>query len=318
MPQSPPSSTRHAAVRTLAVDAQTAEVMSALAAHGVEALLLKGLVVARRLYGADEPRFYGDTDLFVAPDALGAARRTLGDLGYEPWIGDRSAELIGHHGTHWRRPGSLLEVDLHHRLTGVRADPQALWDALREHSTSMQVHGTPVRVPADAALALHLALHAAQHGVAREQPWHDLRRGIEQIDVAAWRAAAALAARVDAVDAFGVGLRLLPEGAALARDLGVPPNRSRNAALRVMAAPPVRLGLDRLSATPGLRAKARLALGWTFPPADFMREWSDLARRGRGGLLLAYAWRPLVLAAQARAALAAWRRATRVTRGGRA
>jgi hypothetical protein len=305
-------------MRTLAVDAQTAEVMSGLAARGVETLLLKGLVVARRLYAADEPRFYGDTDLLVAPDALADAHRTLGELGYEPWVGDRSAELIGHHGTHWRRPGSLLEVDLHHTLTGVRADPQALWDALREHTTSLEVHGTPVRVPADAALALHLALHAAQHGVARETPWHDLRRGIEQLDRAAWHAAAALAARVDAVDAFGVGLRLVPQGAALAHDLAVPPNRSRNAALRVMAAPSVTLGVDRLSATPGLRAKARLVVGWTFPPADFMREWSALARRGRAGLLLAYAWRPLALAGQARAATVAWRQATRVTRGGRA
>ena len=25
---------------------------------------------------------------------------------------------------------TVLEVDLHHTLTGVRADPQALWDAL--------------------------------------------------------------------------------------------------------------------------------------------------------------------------------------------
>lgn len=317
MPGSSASSTRHAAVRTLAVDAQTAAVMSALAARGVDALLLKGPVVARRLYGDDTPRFYGDTDLLVAPRSLAAARRALGELGYEQWVGDRSAALIGHHGTHWRRPRSLLEVDLHHTLTGVRADPQALWDALCGHTTSMQVHGTPIRVPGDAALALHLALHAAQHGVARETPRHDLRRALEQIDGAAWRAAAALAARVDAVDAFGVGLRLLPEGAALAQDLRLPPNRSRNAALRVMAAPPVTLGVDRLSTTPGLRAKARLALGWTFPPPDFMREWSALARRGRSGLLLAYLLRPVALVGQSRAAVAAWRRAGRGTRGGR-
>jgi hypothetical protein len=48
----------------------------------------------------------------------------------------------------------------------------------------------------------------------------------------AWRAAAALAGRVDALNAFGVGLRLLPEGAAVAAQLGLEPNRSRNAALR--------------------------------------------------------------------------------------
>ena len=84
-----------------------------------------------------------------------------------------------------------------------------------------------------------------------------------------------------------------------------------------MAAPSVTLGVDRLSATPGLRAKARLAIGWTFPPPDFMRTWSPLARRGRAGLALAYVWRPLALAGQTGAAIAAWRRAARATRGTR-
>jgi len=83
-----------------------------------------------------------------------------------------------------------------------------------------------------------------------------------------------------------------------------------------MAAPSVTLGVDRLATTPGVRAKARLALGWTFPPPDFMREWSALARRGRGGLALAYLWRPIALAGQARAAAVAWRRAARATGGG--
>lgn len=309
------SSARSAAVRTLAVDAQTARVIGALTARGVPSLLLKGPVLARRLYGADEPRFYGDTDLLVAPRSLADARRTLAELGYEQWVGDRSASLIGHHGTHWRRANSPLEVDLHHTLTGVRAEPQVLWDALSEHTAAMRVHDTPVRVPDPVALALHLALHAAQHGIARQTPWHDLQRGLQRLDAGVWRAAAALAERVDAVDAFGVGLRLAPAGAALAQQLGLPSNRSRNAALRVMAAPSVTLGVDRLAATPGLRAKVRLALGWTFPPPDYMREWSALARRGRGGLALAYLWRPVALAGQVRAAAVAWRRAARGTRG---
>lgn len=308
---------RRSAVRTLAVDAQTARVVSALTARGVESLLLKGPVVARRLYADDEPRFYGDTDLLVAPRCLEAARQTLRELGYVQRLGDRSASLIGHHGSHWHAPGSVLEVDLHHTLTGVQAEPGELWEALSEHASSMEVRATPVRVPDTAALALHVALHAAQHGIARDTPRQDLRRAVERLELETWQAAAALAGRVDALDAFGVGLRLSPEGAALAAQLRLAPNRSRNAALRVMAAPSVTLGVDRLSATPGLLAKARLAVGWTFPPPDFMRTWSTLARRGRAGLALAYAWRPIVLAGQTGAALAAWRRAAQATRDGR-
>jgi hypothetical protein len=309
---------RAAAIRTLAVDDQTARVMTALAAAGIDALLLKGPAVARRLYGPGEARSYGDTDVLVAPQALAAARSTLRELGYEPIYAEPTADLIGHHGSHWRRPGSVLEVDLHHTLTGVRADPAELWRALREHATTLEIQGMDVRVPNAAALALHVALHAAQHGVARETPRRDLAHALRRLPRADWNEAAALAARLDAVDAFGVGLRLSPEGAALASELGLPRNRSRNAALRVMAAPSVTLGADRLAATPGLRHKGCLLLRWTFPPPDFMRSWSALARRRRGGLALAYAWRPLVLAAQVIPGALAWRRATRATRRGSA
>lgn len=305
---------RRAAIRTLAVDHQTARVMSALDARGVDALLLKGPAVARRLYAEGEPRFYGDSDVLVAPASLAAAKGTLRALGYEPALGDQTAALVGRHGTHWHHPGTLLEVDLHHTLTGVRGDAAELWAALSEHATSLEVAGTAVPVLDAAGVALHVALHAAQHGIARETPRRDLQQALRRLELGAWREAAALAERVDAVDAFGVGLRLVPEGQALAAQLRLPPNGSRNAALRVMAAPGVTIALDRLLATPGLRAKARLLLGWTFPPSDFMRAWSALARTGRAGLLLAYIWRPLALAGKTVPSVRAWRRAERATR----
>jgi hypothetical protein len=309
---------RQAAIRTLAIDDQTAAVVSGLEARGVDVLLLKGPAVARRLYDAGEARFYGDTDLLVAPHARAAAERALRELGYERLVGDRTAALIGHHGSHWRRPDSLLEVDLHHTLIGVRGASEELWAALRDHAVGLDMQGVCVRAPDDAALALHVALHAAQHGVARAKPRRDLERALRRLGEEAWRTAVALATRVDAIDAFGVGLRLLPEGAALAARLGVPAGRSRNAELRAMAAPSVTLGLDRLSETAGMRRRARLLLAWTFPPADFMRGWSALARSGRGGLVLAYLWRPLALASQSVPAVRAWRRASRVTREPRA
>jgi len=70
-------------VRSLAVDDQTARVMAALESSGIAALLLKGPVVARRLYAKHEQRFYGDTDVLVSPAEVVAAGRTLCALGYE-------------------------------------------------------------------------------------------------------------------------------------------------------------------------------------------------------------------------------------------
>jgi hypothetical protein len=45
------------------------------------------------------------------------------------------------------------------------------------------------------------------------------------------------------------------------------------------------------------------------PTVKFMQWWSPLARRGRGGLLLAYLWRPLYLITRTPAAVRAVRHA---------
>ncbi len=309
---------RRAAIRTLAVDDQTARVVAALDARGIESLMLKGPAIARRLYGPDEPRFYGDTDLLVAPRARADAEQALVELGYERVYGERTVAVASRHASPWRRPGSALAVDLHHTLAGVRGDPDELWSMLREHTIGLDVQGTPVRALDAAALALHVALHAAHHGSAGEKPQRDLERALQLLHAGQWRAAAGLAARVDALDAFGVGLRLLPAGDALATRLGLAPNRSRDVELRAMDAPTVTLGLERLIATQGAAAKTRQLVRWMFPPQDFMQNRNPLARRGRAGLLLAYGWRVLGLARQCVPAARAWRRASRATRATRA
>ncbi len=42
----------------------------------------------------------------------------------------------------------------------------------------------------------------------------------------------------------------------------------------------------------GVAARVRLMLRKAFPSPQLMRTWKPLARRGRVGLALAYAWRP--------------------------
>src|SRR5688572_24714017 len=108
---------RQAAIRTLAVDDQTAHVVAAFEARGIESLLLKGPAIAHRLYGPGDPRFYGDTDLLVAPRSLAAAERALRELGYERLYAERTIALVAQHASPWRRPGSTLTVDLHHTLS---------------------------------------------------------------------------------------------------------------------------------------------------------------------------------------------------------
>lgn len=309
MSSTPCDGVRHRAILTLAVDAQTARVMSTLVARNVDALLLKGPAVARLLYADGELRHYGDTDLLVSPPTLAAAEGVLRELGYERDVGDRSVALIGDHGYAWRQRTSRMAVDLHHTLPGVAGSPRRLWAALRPHTVSMQVQGTSVLTLTPPALAFHVALHAAHHGIHGEKSLRDLERALNRIRHDEWMAAAALADDVDATDAFGTGLRMLPHGAALANELRVPASNSRRAALAAMAAPHAALAADRLCATPGARAKAMLLLRKAFPPADIMRLGWPLARKGRWRLALAYPCRLVMFACQVAPAVLAWRKA---------
>jgi hypothetical protein len=249
--------------RTLAVDALARRVFARLAEKGCDAVLLKGRSVAAALYGPGESRGVSvDVDVLAAPEDAGAVAETLVELGYAP----RPYRSPGDHATTWVREG-LPDVDVHETLAGLLADPEAVWAALREHREELAVGRLPVLDRP--GLALHLALHAAQHGRQGGRPLRDLARAVERIDEAHWREAAQLADRLGGTETFGAGLRLLPEGRALAARLGVPPTRSLLAGARADGAPTgarfVASALDR----GGLRA----VLWAVAPPPAVMRSW---------------------------------------------
>ncbi len=73
---------------------------------------------------------------------------------------------------------------------------------------------------------MHVALHAAQHGLCGPEPHDhgtrtgaDLRRAVRILSLADWVQAAELANELGVEDALAFGLRLDPDGAALAEEL---------------------------------------------------------------------------------------------------
>ena len=91
--------TRHPALRDEAIRAagveprrlaDLREVLAALAAAGVDVLILKGSALAYEIYDAPELRPRGDTDLLIARDALETTREVLQKLGLHevPGSGD--------------------------------------------------------------------------------------------------------------------------------------------------------------------------------------------------------------------------------------
>jgi hypothetical protein len=280
-------------------------------ARGVRTILLKGPAVALWVYDADRPRAYGDTDLLVSPLDHATAEQVLVQLGFTKLIDDADTPGWRHPAHPWRRIDDGSEVDLHHTLVGVEATSEELWDALSERTMPMAVGGGEVEVLTPPARALHVALHAAQHGARTTQPLLDLERALDALPDEIWSDAARIADRVQATSAFATGLRLSPRGAALAERLCLPAHRSTETALLALTPPPAVLGWEHLARTRGWRALIVFVTRKLVPTPRLMRAWSPMARRGRLGLALAYLGRPLWVAVRAGPGFAIWLNAER-------
>jgi hypothetical protein len=293
----------------LQIDALTAEVTHAFEQRGVSSILLKGRVLADWLYERDEVRSYGDADLMVAPAEWERAQEILRELGFRGEL-----DALGHPRmesfTSYPFVRGDDHVDLHCTLSGVGASPAEAWTELSRATEPKRVGGREVPVLGPAARAMHVALHAAQHGVLETKMTADLERAVEKLPLALWRESADLAARLDATAAFATGLRMVPAGRALVSLLGLDRVRSAHAELRLSGVP-LAQGFEHLASTPGLRTRLSLVARELIPSPAFMRWWSPLARRGGPGLAAAYVWRVIFFARHAVPGYAAWRRARR-------
>lgn len=280
----------HSGLRARA-DRVAAEVIPALRAARADAMLVKGAAIAHRLYAPGQARGYLDCDVLVAPDALDAAGEVLTAAGFH-CSRDQTAHPEAWAEAHeqvWRRGGGDV-VELHWRLPGIEADPQRAFERLWADRESLELSGAELPVPGPAAAALHIGLHAAQHGREQPRPLVDLATALERVDEATWRAAAALAAELDATDALSAGLRLDPAGAALADRLGLAQPSARWA---LLAAGADEVGAERLLRWRTARGRERLRLTahGLFPPREQMVMFDAAAGRGRRALALAYARR---------------------------
>lgn len=289
---------------SLRLDRVAAEVVSALSAAGVPAILLKGRALARMLY-PDAPRTYWDIDVLVPAPMHERAEALLAGLGFERKLEEADEPAwIPKHASDWIRGD--VPVDLHHTLRNLEADPVTVWAALDARAVESEIGGAPCRVLDGAGMAVNVAVHAAARGVEVGKPIDDLHRAVERLSAADWDGAAGLAREVGGTAALAAGLRTIPEGAELARRLGVARAVSVESRLDAAAAPVAAHGIEQIARARGARARAAILMRAVFPSRAFMRVASPLARKGTPGLLLAYARRPLWLAAHAPGAIVAW------------
>jgi hypothetical protein len=315
-PSNPPTSgASFAAAERLRIDAATVEVLGAFNAAGVDSVLLKGPTLTSWLYPEGSRRSYLDSDLLVRPGQEHEAETALQSLGFERrWDQSTLPDWWQEHGSDWWRESDGVQVDLHRSLPGVGVDAQANWDALTAGVASVPVAGIDAPALGLPARALHVVLHAVQHGADWGKGRGDLDRALEVADEAIWRQAAALAAELDAMDAFATGLRLTPEGERLAARLELPASVSVDVALRASSPPPAALGFEQMAQAPGLRSRAEIGWRKLFPPREFLIHWDPRAAAGGRRLVLARIRRPFWALATAPRGLHAWWRARRAVR----
>ena len=304
-----------AAAANSAVAATAAEVVTALDEARIRSILLKGPSVTDWLYDGAGERFSVDVDLLVSPADTGGAEAVLSRLGFTAFPENADARSQPHHAHAWNRATSPVGVDLHANLGGVGVTSEEAWRVLSKKTEIQYIGGACVDVLAPAARALHVSLHAAQHGARWQWGVDDLSRALDRVPFSVWQEATELAATLEATAPFAAGLALLPKGREVKRRLGLPDKTTVEVALRAATPPDLALGLQRLATIRGLRAKSVFVLRKLFPPAPWMRTWLPLAHRGRLGMAAAYGWRPLWLLLRVAPAVRALYRARKQSRG---
>jgi hypothetical protein len=301
-----------AAGTRLAIDAGTAELIERLERVGVRALLLKGASVARWLYPNGTGRSYDDCDLLVGPLDFATAEHVLRSAGFTGLLAEMGMPSWWcEHATVWRRRSDGLCVDLHRTLVGVCVDDATTWRVLSTEPDEIVVAGRRVPVLGLPARALHVALHAAQHG-HRWGPWiTDVERALAVGDDQLWWSAVALAIALEATPAFVAGLSLVPAGEQVIARLALQHARSPETELRVSSPPPLALGFEQLAQASGMRARAEIARRKLAPTPAFLRDWDPHVGDGRLDLVRAYIRRALWLLRHAPRGLHAWYRVRR-------
>jgi hypothetical protein len=239
-------------------------------------------------------------------------------LGFSPADGAPVRADRPRHARVWERESDAAMVDLHTTLAGVSVAPQEAWDVLATSVDETVVGGQVVETLDVPARALHVVLHAAQHGARSPQALADLERALDRLPIELWRESATLARRLRALPAFVAGLSLSTEGEAVAGRLGLSRVSSVEADLRVGVAREEALGsalgFEWLAGARSMRERAAFIASKVAPPPARMRRRSALARRGYAGLVAAYVLRLGRLAPHAVAGFVAWRRARRASR----
>jgi hypothetical protein len=155
------------ALRNVTLAHDLAALLERLAAAGVDAMPIKGPVLAISAYGDLALREFGDLDIVVRAADLVRARELFAGWGFEPATpltaaGERALLASDHH-IPLIGPGGRLTVELHWSLDnlrpGSRLDGEWVWANARQ----VPLLGREVSALSWSALLVYLCVHGAKH-----------------------------------------------------------------------------------------------------------------------------------------------------------
>lgn len=154
---------RHLAITNTSLFLAASTILKRMAGDGIPVIALKGLALARNVYGDIALRPMCDLDLMVREEDLVRAGRLLLALGYRQECAAWESLLKAHHhlppfaNTH----GVMIELhwDIVPPNSPIRVDVEGLW----ERSQLIKLEDTEARVLSPEDLLLHLCIHACFH-----------------------------------------------------------------------------------------------------------------------------------------------------------
>lgn len=265
-------------------EAELQELLAALAAASVDALLIKGALLAYTHYPRPDLRPRLDTDLIIPAARRSVAHDVLVALGYEPDV-QASGDCVLHQRAYVKRlhDAPVHVVDVHWRL----ANPEVFRHVL----SFEQMASCAVAIPALGAAArglsdVHALLVSCVHRVAHHFDddrliWlYDIHLIARRLEAEAWTRFAALAVerRVAAVCRAGLQKAIerfaTPVPAWVCRQLApdAVPGGEVTAAYLTRKRPHVKVVMDDLRALPTWTDRGRLMFDYAFPPVEYMRK----------------------------------------------
>jgi hypothetical protein len=163
------------ALHSDALFAALACVLAALAAVGVEPIVLKGPALASTIYPTRDLRPFGDLDLLIRPDDVARADGALRALEYAPYS-NKPTEVDDFHRV-YAQPGRDCVVELHTDLLQLGL-PTACGATLWEGAERWELAGLqrPALMLGLEHQLLHLCVHLHLHGYRRLIWFIDLER----------------------------------------------------------------------------------------------------------------------------------------------